>query len=105
MTTALFIRHRAVAGRRDDLHGVWLRHLQPAISANPGHDAYFYCFDDEDPDVVVVYQQYRDADAAAAFLATTAYRDYFDESAPLLAEAPVLTRATPRWQRDNLGAR
>ena len=76
-----------------------MRHMQPAITANPGHEAYFYCFDDDDPDVVVVYQQYRDGDAASAFVNTAAYRDYLTESEPLLAEPPVLTRATPHWQK------
>jgi quinol monooxygenase YgiN len=99
MSVTVLIRHRALPGRRSDLHDVWKQHMQPAVADNPGHEAYYYCFDDADADVVVVYQQYADSEAAAAFLETAAYRAYLEESEPLLAEPPALTRAVPQWQK------
>lgn len=99
MTAAVFLTHHTHPGRRDDVRAVWERHLQPAIAANPGHLAYAYCFDDEDADVIRVFQCYVDADAAVAFLRTDAYRDYLEAVGPLLVGEPTLHRATAVWRR------
>lgn len=99
MSTTVFLTHRTKPGRRDDVERVWRRHMPEAIAANDGHEHYRYCFSDDDPDVIVVFQQYVDAEAAAAFLATPAYRAYLAEVEPLLSGPPELVRATPRWQK------
>jgi quinol monooxygenase YgiN len=96
---AVFIIHRALPGRRDDVHRVWERHLQPAIAANPAHEAYFYCYDVADPDVIRVFQQYRDQDEAQAFLATSAYAAYVAAVEPLLCGPPEVLAASPVWAK------
>ena len=55
---ALIIKHRTQPGKRDDVRKVWEKHMAPAISANPGHTAYFYCFDNNEPDSIYAFQQY-----------------------------------------------
>ena len=40
---ALFIKHKALPGRREQVHRVWEKHLRPHIAANSAHEAYFYC--------------------------------------------------------------
>lgn len=42
--TALFITHRTQPGEREAVHDVWRKHMAPAISQNPGHEAYSYLF-------------------------------------------------------------
>ncbi len=97
--TALFIRHRALPGRRDEVRRIWERHLQPNIAANPAHEAYFYCYDDNDPDTICVFQQYADRAASQAFLAAPWYVAYLNQVAPLLAGPPEIRAATPVWAK------
>ncbi len=96
---ALIVTHHALPGRRDAVRAVWERHMAPAIDANPGHLAYFYCFDAHQPEVIAAFQQYRSAEDAAAFLQTDPYLAYEREVAPLLASAPQVQRLTPTWTK------
>lgn len=99
MSHGLFIRHQARPGRRLELVEVWERFMPAAISANPGHEAYVYTEVADDPDAVMVYQQYTDAGEAAAFLEDTAYLAYLHASEHLLAGPPVVTVVAPRWSK------
>jgi quinol monooxygenase YgiN len=96
---ALFVTHRAKSGRRDDVLATWSRHLRPLIEANPDHLAYAYCFDDADADVVRVFQLYRSAAAADAFLQLPGYAEYLAEVMEHVAEPPRLDTATPQWMK------
>jgi len=42
--------------------------MASAISANPGHTAYFYCFDNADPDSIYAFQEYASEEASHDFL-------------------------------------
>ena len=53
---ALFIKHKTLPGKRDEVRKVWMRHMQPNITSNPAHEAYFYCFDNNDPDSICAFQ-------------------------------------------------
>ena len=97
--TALFIRHKTLPGKRDQVRSVWERHMAPAIAANPGHTAYFYCFDDADPDAICAFQQYASAQAARDFLQTPSYAAYLKDVEPLLSGPPQVTTLTPVWSK------
>jgi quinol monooxygenase YgiN len=97
--TALFIRHKTLPGKRDRVRSVWERHMAPAIAANPGHTAYFYCFDDADPDAICAFQQYASAQAARDFLQTPSYAAYLKDVEPLLSGPPQVTTLTPVWSK------
>lgn len=86
-------------GKRDEVRIVWEKHMAPAISANSGHLAYFYCFDNADPDAICAFQQYVSADAAQEFLKTSSYLEYLQEVEPLLAGPPHVTTLTPIWSK------
>ena len=96
---ALFVRHRARPGRREDVRRVWEKHVKPRVEANANHEAYHFCFDDEDPDVICVFQLYRDRDAMKNFLSGEWYPLYLADVSPLVLEAPQLTTATPVWAK------
>lgn len=98
-THALFLTHTTLDGRRDEVHAVWSKHMAPAISANPDHLAYFYCYDLGDPNVIRVFQQYRSADAATAFLRSDAYAAYLGAVEPLLTGPPEVHAAEPTWTK------
>lgn len=96
---ALIIKHQTRPGKRDEVRKVWERHMAPAISANPGHIAYFYCFDNADPDAILAFQQYVSAEAAGEFLKTDSYAAYLQEVEPLLSGPPQVTALTPMWSK------
>lgn len=96
---ALIIKHKTQPGKRDEVRKVWERHMAPAVSANPGHLAYFYCFDNADPDAILAFQQYVSAEAAGEFLKTDDYAAYLQEVEPLLAGPPQVTTLTPVWSK------
>jgi quinol monooxygenase YgiN len=97
---ALIIKHKTQPGKRDEVRQVWERHMAPAVSANPGHLAYFYCFDNADPDAIVAFQRYASAEAAGDFLKTDSYAAYLQEVEPLLSGPPQVTALTPMWSKE-----
>jgi len=96
---ALVVTHYTLPGQREAVRTIWEKHMAPAVAANPGHLAYYYCFDATRPDVITAFQQYRSAEDASAFLQTDSYLAYEHEVAPLLAGAPQIQRLTPTWTK------
>ncbi len=96
---ALFIKQRALPGKRDEVRRVCEKHLKPRVVANPAHEAYFYCFDDNDPDAICVFQQYADRVSSQEFLEAPWYATYVNEVSPLLAGQPEIIVATPVWAK------
>lgn len=94
---ALIIKHQTQPGKRGAVQTVWETHMAPAIAANPGHIAYFYCFDNADPDSICAFQQYTSAQAAQDFLKTDSYAAYLKDVEPLLSGPPQVTALTPMW--------
>ena len=73
--------------------------MAPAIASNPGHTAYFYCFDDSGPDSICAFQQYASVEASQEFLETEDYAAYLEEVEPLLSGPPQVTALTPVWSK------
>lgn len=96
-TFAVIIKHKTQPGKRDEVRAVWEKHMAPAVAANPGHLAYFYCFDNADPDVICAFQQYSSAETSQAFLQTASYAAYLVDVEPLLSGPPQVTALTPMW--------
>lgn len=96
---ALFIVHRTQPGQRNAVRDIWEQHMAPAIWANSDHLAYYYCFDNDDADVLRVFQLYRDAAAAASFLEHPNYKTYLSEVEGLLAGPPEVHSAEALWQK------
>lgn len=94
---ALFVKHKTLPGKRDAVREVWERHMRPNIASNPGHEAYFYCFDNNDPDSICAFQQYTELRASQDFLKTDSYAAYLKEVEPLLAGPPDVLSLSPVW--------
>jgi quinol monooxygenase YgiN len=99
---ALLITHRTLPGKRDEVRQVWERHLMPNIARNPAHEAYFYCYDDNDPDVICAFQQYRDRVSPQDFVKAPWYAAYIEEVTPLIAGEPEVRAVTPVWAKSGL---
>jgi quinol monooxygenase YgiN len=95
--TALFIKHKAKPGKREEVRKVWEKHLRPRIGENEAHEAYFYCYDDNDPDMICVFQLYADETGPQAFVAQPWYPAYEAEVGPLLTGESEFRTATPFW--------
>jgi len=88
--TALFIRHQALPGRRDEVRRIWEHHVKPRVEANPAHEAYYFCYDQQDPDVICVFQLYSSEAALREFLGGTWYPGYLTEVAQVVAAPPQI---------------
>jgi quinol monooxygenase YgiN len=96
---ALIIKHKTQPGKREAVRKVWERRMAPAIASNPGHTAYFYCFDNADPDSICAFQQYESLEASQDFLRTNSYAAYLKDVEPLLAGPPQVTALRPMWSK------
>ncbi len=96
-TGALYIKHKALPGKRDGLRRVWEKYARPYIEKSEGQLACFYCYDDKDPDTVVVFSVHADQDSAEDFFKQPWYADYQSETAALLAGPSEIRPATPQW--------
>jgi quinol monooxygenase YgiN len=94
---ALFIKHTAKPGMRDEVRKVWEKHLQPEAAQNPAHEAYFYCYDDNDPDLICVFQLYADRTGPQEFVKQPWYEAYQAEVGPLLTGESEFRTVTPFW--------
>lgn len=98
--TALFIIHQTKPGKRDAVKEIWLKHMAPAIQGNPGHLAYFYTFDNNNPDSICAFQVYESPQAAKDFLSHPNYQNYLVESGDLLEHEPQVMSLAPQWIKD-----
>ncbi|MDT7838429.1 putative quinol monooxygenase [Aquabacterium sp. OR-4] len=96
-STALFIKHKTLLGKRSQVQSIWLKHMAPAIQENQGHMAYFYCQDNADPESICAFQQYTSPEEAQAFLSTQSYLSYLREVESLLEGPPQVVQLTPVW--------
>lgn len=97
--TALFIRHQAQPGKRDAVRQVWEKYVKPRAAAYPAHEAYFFCFDDLDPDVICVFQLYSSEAAMKEFLSGDWYPEYLEEVGKVVAAAPQISPASLVWNK------
>jgi quinol monooxygenase YgiN len=96
---ALFVRHKAKPGQRDAMRAVWERYVKPRAASNPGHLEYFFCYDANDPDTVVVFQLYQDQQTMDEFLAGTWYPEYLKAVSKVVAKPPEILPASVIWRK------
>ncbi|MFN7025096.1 MAG: putative quinol monooxygenase [Pseudorhizobium sp.] len=96
---ALFVRHTARPGKRREVQHLWEKYVRDYVAGNSQQPAYFYCFDDKDPDVIVVFQLYTDQTSGRDFTQQSWYADYERETAALLAAPSEFRSATPQWMK------
>jgi quinol monooxygenase YgiN len=99
LSVGVIIEHHVRPGARDSVRAVWEQFLRGAIAANPGHEAYVYMYDVDDPDVIRAFQQYTDEAAASTFLTTPDYAAYVEAVEPLLLGPPRVIRTEIVWTK------
>lgn len=93
----MVIRSTAQPGKRDALYELYLDHLAPRAAANDAQEVVVWCADQQDPDVFVLFELYRDAEALGANAGADWFTEYMQAAMPLLAGEPQVTMATPMW--------
>jgi quinol monooxygenase YgiN len=95
--SALFIRHKTKPGRRDEVRRVWEKYARDYVAGSNGQLTYYYCYDDNDPDTVVVFQLAADQASGQEFVKQPWFADYERETAALFAGPSEFRPATPQW--------
>lgn len=93
----LFVRHRAKPGMRPQVEEIWAKYVKPRVESSSDHEAYYFCHDEDDEDVVCVFQLFSHVAAVDEFMAGEWYPHYLAEIAEVVAEAPQINRALPAW--------
>lgn len=96
---ALFIRHQAQPGRREEVQRIWEKHVKPRVISNPAHEAYYFCHDQADPNVVCVFQLYSSEDAMKDFLSGPWYPAYLEEISEVVTGPPTVSPASLVWEK------
>lgn len=94
---ALYIRHKAQPGKRDEVKRIWEKYARAYIDKADGQIAYVYGFDDNDPDAIVAYQLYTGEAGSDDFVNQPWFKDYEEETAALLAGPSEFRTITPQW--------
>ena len=95
--SALFVRHVAKPGKRDEVQRIWEKYARDYIAGKDGQLSYYYCYDDNDPDTVVVFQLAADQAVGQDFIKQPWFAAYERETAALLAGPSEFRTATPQW--------
>lgn len=97
--TALFIRHHAKPGQREEVQRIWEKYVKPRVIASPAHEFYYFCHDQKDPDVISVFQLYSTEDAMKDFLAGPWYPEYLEEIKQVVIGPPEISPASLVWSK------
>ena len=96
-TLSIFVKIRAKAGKRDDIRVVWEKHLKPRAEACDAIDVYFCSYDDNDENVLLVFEHYTDREIFQQNVESPWLAEYIKEVTPLLDGDPEVDLSTPFW--------
>ena len=94
---ALIVKTRVKPGARDQVRDLYLEHLAPRAEANRAQEVVVLCFDGRDPDVLYLFEVYRDQEALQQAAQAPWFAAYMGKAGPLLDGEPEVTMATPVW--------
>lgn len=94
--SAVFVRHKAKPGKRDEVRGIWEKYARSYVDGSSGTLSYYYCYDDNDPDAIIAFQV-ADQASGKEFVKQPWFADYQRETAGLLAGPSEMYTSTPQW--------
>lgn len=96
-TSAVFIKHKAIPGKRDEVRCIWEKYARDYVAGSKGLLAYCYSYDANDPDTILVFQLSVDQASSQEFVKQPWFADYQTETAALLAALSEFHPASPQW--------
>lgn len=95
----MVINGQAQAGRRDDVHASFMRHLAERAEANPAQSLVVWAADNDDADRFCLVEFYKNPAQAAENAQADWFWAYMAEVGPLLAGEPTVQNLTPLWTK------
>jgi quinol monooxygenase YgiN len=96
--SATLVRHKAKPGKRDEIRRVWEKYARDYVATDSkGALGYYYCYDDNDPDTIIVFGLAADKPSGQEFVKQPWFADYQRETAALVAGPSEVRTATPQW--------
>ena len=94
---ALFIKTKTKSGMRDEVRNLWEQHLQARAEANTAQELYFFCYDNNEPDTILLFEVYNDPAALDDNAKSDWFAAYMEAVGPLLDGMPEIDMTTPVW--------
>lgn len=96
---ALFIKTTCQPGKRDQLKSLWEKHLQPHSESNTGQEMYVFSYDNNDENVLYLFEIYSSQEAFGAASQQPWFGAYMQEAMPLLDGQPEVGMAEPLFTK------
>jgi quinol monooxygenase YgiN len=96
---ALIVRHRTKPGMRREMVNVWEHYIRPHAISNPGHMAYFFCFDTGNETGITAFQIFTDEAAKDAFLTSEWYPEYLEKVSEFIEGPPQIEMSELVWSK------
>jgi quinol monooxygenase YgiN len=95
--SASLVTLKAKPGQREEVGRIWEKYARDYVRGSGF--AFYYCFDDNDPDRIIVFGL-GDQASMQAFAQQPWFPDYQRETSALLAEPGEIRSATPRFMKE-----
>lgn len=96
-TLGIIVRIRAKPGKREDIRALWEQRLKPRAEDCDAIDVYFACNDDNDENVLLVFEHYTDREIFQQNVQSTWMAEWVVEVSPLLDGEPEASFGSPFW--------
>lgn len=100
--SARFIKFKTKPGKRDEVRRIWENYARDYVAGSDRTLSFCYCYDDNDPDTIIVFQLAADQGSGQEFAEQPWFADYQRETTALVAQSEVES-ATPQWIKDAAG--
>lgn len=95
----LFLKVRTVDGKRDTVRKLWEKHLKQRATENENQIVYYYCFDNQDTNVIHMFEHYSNPEELQKNAQADWFQNYMNEVKPFLHEEPEVSVTTPVWSK------
>jgi len=78
---------------------LWEEHLKLRAESNNAQDMYCYCYDENDENVILIFERYTGKGALNENARQEWFQDYMNEVEPLLDGDPDISFGLPIWTK------
>jgi quinol monooxygenase YgiN len=97
---AMIVKTKTKPGKRDEVQRLFDEHLRPhALEPDSPQNLVVSCFDDHDPDTLVLFEIYRDHDAPQQNAQAPWFWAYMKAIEHLIEGRPEVWMGTPVWAK------
>jgi len=82
------------------MRAIWESYIKPNATINPGHLAYYFCYDSDCPDGITAFQIFASIESKEQFLKSDWYPEYLQKVSDYIVEPPHITTAEVLWNKN-----